>query len=85
MATGFGASSRIASSTRVHADLEYWSLTICLVGFFLLDNCRLILHGEGSAAQRMSVHSCGQHSYPFPLQSSRCHPQLLLGGFCSHF
>ncbi len=27
-----------------------------------LDTCRMILHGAGSAAQRMSARGCGQHS-----------------------
>jgi hypothetical protein len=26
---------------------------------YLIDTCRLILHGSGSADQRMSVHGCG--------------------------
>ncbi len=34
----------------------------CLGGDYLLDTCRLILHGAGSAAQRMSARGCGQHS-----------------------
>ena len=29
---------------------------------FLLDTCRVILHGAGSAAQRMSARGCGRHS-----------------------
>ncbi len=52
---------------------------------YLLDTCRLILHSAGSTAQWMSVHGCGQHSYPVQFHSSRCLPPLLLGGFCSHF
>ncbi len=51
---------------------------------YLLDTWWLILQGAGSAAQRMSVRGCGQHSYP--VYSSRMSlPPLLLCGFCSHF
>jgi hypothetical protein len=57
----------------------------CFSYLSLLDTCRLIRHGAGSIAQRMSVHGCGQHSYPVLLHLSKCRPPLLLGGFCSHF
>jgi hypothetical protein len=41
----------------------------------------LILHGSGSAAQRMTIHGCGhsaQLSGPAPFIYSRCLPPLLL-------
>jgi hypothetical protein len=44
----------------------------------------LILHGAGSAVHRMSVHGCGQHSYPVPLHSSGCVHHCNLGNFVAN-
>ena len=38
-----------------------------MIGY--LDTCRVILHGAGSAAQRMSARGCGQHSTAIRLLS----------------